>query len=363
MEEKTVANWKSTLLGVFSKLLAAFSLLILNTIVRKMKLHYDDVLLVRAIVQTSLGLILAKNNKEPVWIKEADVDKSIIKIRLQLISFGFAAAMFDSTDLIAIYFMPLGDCMTIIMSSFLPTMILAAMFLNERLRLYKSFLAILALTGIVLVIRPPFLFENSMEEATTQRLNETMPVVINNTFSSELDFSSRINGPRSQYYYLGAFAALIAMVSVAVKRILTKILIQNKSTNSLGILLFYNSFDNLIVTFLLPAFGGNQRILFPSNDVENYDAWQWVGISAVVVLGITQYSVGFIAVRLIGPTPVGFIGTSEIIMAYVIQITIFGGIPHATSLMGSGLVMIACIGVIVENWVIKRVNAKIQHLL
>ena len=110
-------------------------LLVLNTIVQYYHLHFNDVLLVRVMLQTIFCIILLWMRGESVWIKDVDSEKNIHKIRAILFSYGFFGAVFASTDLIAIYYMPLGDAMTIILSSVLPTMILAAIFLNEKIRL------------------------------------------------------------------------------------------------------------------------------------------------------------------------------------------------------------------------------------
>ena len=56
-------------------------------------------------------------------------------------------------------FMPLGDAMTLLFTAPLSTMIAAAIFLGHRLRLYRIFNVILLVSGAVLVIRPPFIFE------------------------------------------------------------------------------------------------------------------------------------------------------------------------------------------------------------
>ena len=113
---------------------------------------------------------------------------------------------------------------------------------------------------------------------------------------------------------------------------------------------------------LIPAFGGNQRILFPSEDVETYGTWQWLGLSIVAIIGVLLYSTRVMAIKLISPTLSSFIRTSEIVLAYVIQLAVTGTKPYATSLIGSGLVMFACIAIIFESWAIQKLNPKLQHL-
>ena len=96
-----------------------------------------------------------------------------------------------------------------------------------------------------------------------------------------------------------------------------KVLVQNKTTSSFGIPLFYTSMANLILALVLPAFGGDQRILFPSTQVQKYNVEQWIGLFVPAILGIAQYSARFMAIKLISPTLVSFIRTSEIILAYI----------------------------------------------
>ena len=141
-----------------------------------------------------------------------------------------------------------------------------------------------------------------------------------------------------------------------------KMLVKNKSTSSFAVPLFYNSFANLIVAMVLPAFGGSQRILFPSEDVEIYDTWQWLGLSIIAIIGVLHYSTRVMAIKLISPTLSSFIRTSEIVLAYVIQLVILGTKPYPTSLIGSGLVMVACIAIIFESWAVQKMNPKFQFL-
>ena len=355
-EAENEINWKAKLVGVGLSFLSAFMLLILNTIVKYKKLHFNDVLLVRAVLQTIFGLFLLAMNGESVWIKDVDVGKNIYKLRFILFSYGFFGALFISSNYIAIYFMPLGDAMTIILSSVLPTMILSAIFLKERLRLYKSSCAILVVAGIVLVIRPPFIFENSTKLVMDQTSHNMKQNFINQTSTAKSAHSIQIDNPRDHCYYTGAIAALVCMMSTATYRIMMKVLVQNKSTSSFAIPLFYVSIAILIAASVIPVFGGDQRILFPSKMVNKYDNWQWIFLFVATILGIAQHITHFEASRLISPTLASFIRSSEIVVSYIVQTTLFNTEPSLTSLIGSGLVMIACIGVVLENWVISIIS-------
>ena len=111
LEEENEKTWKSKLIGISLSFSSALMLLILNTIVQYENLHFDDVLLVRVVLQTVFALFLLWINSESVWIKDVDIGKNINKIRIILLLYGFFGALFASTDLIAIYYMPLGGAM------------------------------------------------------------------------------------------------------------------------------------------------------------------------------------------------------------------------------------------------------------
>ena len=361
-EKENEEKWKAKLVGITLSFLSAFMLLILNTIVKYKKLHFNDVLLVRAVLQTIFGLFLLLINGESFWIKDVDAGKNINKIRIILFSYGVFGAIFISSNYIAIYLMPLGDAMTIILSSVLPTMILAAIFLKERLRLYKCSCAILVITGIVMVIRPPLIFENSTKLVIDETFHNIKQNIINHTNTAKSAHFIRIDNSRDHYYYTGAIAALVCMISTATYRIMMKVLVQNTSTSSFAIPLLYVSIAILIAALVLPAFGGDQRILFPSKMVEKYDYWQWIFLFAATILGIAQHIARFAAMRLISPTLTSFIRTSEIVVSYIVQIILFDIKPDLSSLIGSGLVMVACIGVVLENWMISIVHPTIKDL-
>jgi drug/metabolite transporter (DMT)-like permease len=248
--------------------------------------------------------------------------------------------------------MPLGDAMTIILSSVLPTMIIASIFLKERFKLYRLMLTVLIMSGIILVARPPLLFKDSIGG------------ISNNTqFNSDTKaHSSEMDSNRPMYYYYGVMAALLCTVSIGTCRVVLKILTLNNSTSYFELPLLYGGFGCLIVSLLVPPFETNQKIIFPSPQVEQYGIWEWISLSIVVVLGVTAFCFRFIAIKLIGPVIHGFICTSEIIMAYFIQTTFFDTVPYISSLIGSGCIAIACIGILLENKFLEILRPSLRNI-
>ena len=79
----------------------------------------------------------------------------------------------------AVSSIPVGDAETLIYSNPLFAMIFSSIFLGSRLRLYKTFLGTILISGIILVVRPPFLFPKN--------------IIIPSNSSAELDAHQLVN--------------------------------------------------------------------------------------------------------------------------------------------------------------------------
>ena len=71
---------------------------------------------------------------------------------------GVCAACIIIFMFISVLLIPLGDASTVIFTAPIFCMILSAIFLEDRLGLFKIFAGMLLLVGVILVVRPPFLF-------------------------------------------------------------------------------------------------------------------------------------------------------------------------------------------------------------
>lgn len=71
---------------------------------------------------------------------------------------GVLGSMMTICAFSCVLLMPLGDALTLIFSAPVSTMVVAAVILRHRLRLYKLSFGLVLLIGTVLVVRPPFLF-------------------------------------------------------------------------------------------------------------------------------------------------------------------------------------------------------------
>ena len=71
---------------------------------------------------------------------------------------------------------PIGDALTVVYGSPLFTMILSFIFLGHRLRLYKLSFALVLIVGIILVVRPPFLFHDKDQKIIKKSHNSHVSI-------------------------------------------------------------------------------------------------------------------------------------------------------------------------------------------
>ena len=120
-----------------------------------------------------------------------------------------------------------------------------------------------------MVIRPPFIFKNSTKIVMDQTSHNIKQNFINQTSTATFAHSIQMDNSRDHCYYKGAIAALVCMMSTAIYRIRMKVLVQNRSTSSFAIPLFYVSIAILIAASVIPALGGDQKILFHQKWLKN----------------------------------------------------------------------------------------------
>ena len=63
--------------------------------------------------------------------------------------------------------LPLGDATTILFSSPVLVMVLSALILKEKCGVFRLVAAVILLSGVSLIAKPPFLFGQKEEEETT----------------------------------------------------------------------------------------------------------------------------------------------------------------------------------------------------
>ena len=148
------SRWRS----LFGLILAFVSGLIFtgnNCVIQTFSLDFAETLLIRSSVQVIfIGLILLIKG----WTIWPKIGEKYNRLRALIVFQGFWGGLMITCAFCSVLYLPLGDALTLIFSAPLSTMVMAAIFLGHRLRLYKISLGLILLTGTILVVRPPFIF-------------------------------------------------------------------------------------------------------------------------------------------------------------------------------------------------------------
>ena len=344
---------KNNLIGAALAFTSAFLLLLNNTILKKIDSNYTFLFSMRFLFQIIVSSFMICKYQPNLWIWKDGPDKDIHKYRIWFLLVPILSAMFDLFDLVAVLYMPIGDAMTIIICSAVPTVLFAAMFLNERLRLYKFLCTLLVTLGIVLVLRPPFLFQNHINSEKSN-CNEGLEYT-----KSPTDNSSHF----TSHYYIGAVSAFSCMMTNAIFRTMMRLLIQNNRSMSSEVYLLYHGLWNLSISIMMPFMKIDEMDLFPSENINKYDKWTLLNMSIYAMIGLMTAFLQFKAHQFAGPVVIGFVRTTEIIFAYVDEIIFFHTVPYLSSLLGAIFIIIACIGVLLEDSFLKFLPSNIQWIL
>ena len=173
-------NWVYQFAGACFATISGILFTLNNAIIKYRHIYYEDVLLVIGVVAIMICFILIKIKGHHVWyLDQIDSNEKgvvqVIKVRCLLVLQGLCNGVSTMGFYIAISNMPLGDAMSIIFSTPLPTMIFARLFFGQRLRLYKITCAVLLILGIGLIVQTPFGFgtqSNLSENNTFNEINE-----------------------------------------------------------------------------------------------------------------------------------------------------------------------------------------------
>ena len=134
--------------------------------IQTLKLDYSDTLLIRSLVQITLIGSVCIYKGFSLW---PNIGSNTRKLRALIVFQGIFGSLLIICSFSCVLFMPLGDALTLIFSAPLSTMVLAAIFLGHRLRLFKITAGILLIIGTVLVIKPPFLFKPEDDDSNPEQ--------------------------------------------------------------------------------------------------------------------------------------------------------------------------------------------------
>ena len=319
-----ISTRSSSILGFCLAMASGLIFTVNNCVIQTFSLDFAETMLIRSIFQTVIFGFICLGKGFTVWPK---IDDNSNWIRFLIVFQGLCGSVVTICAFSSVLFMPLGDALTLLFTEPLSTMIAAAIFLGHRIRLFRMALGFILLIGVVLVIQPPFLFdENDTDFIQTYFMENPFQTLFQVETSRQEIFY------RSKLYYIGA---IIAFSAAMIKGILNISISQCSKVKSV-VLMWWTGFEGFFVALLTFTFDTNAKML--SADILTITYTEWLLYCGIAVLGLIGYFCMTKSLQMIDPTLVAFVRSLEIIFGYVVQITILRQIPTILSLTGAILV-------------------------
>jgi len=223
------------------------------------------------------------------------------------------------TALASVTFMAVPDALCIVFSCPVVTIILSAIFLKDRLTVAKVTSGVLLLTGVVLVCKPPFLFDEQSNNVGTGaskiRLYQLREVV---------------KDPDN--YYIGVLLAVISCFSGG----LMNVLISMCHHVSNCVLVSWSAVAGLVISLIYCLVNDKSYIL--SSHIVDTTLPQWFTFLGLSISGLLAFTTLTKSLQLISPSLVASLRCLELVLAFSVQIIISGSIPDLIVVIGAFMI-------------------------
>jgi len=312
--EVGVRRDKSTLLkGMLLALISGILFTANNFVLVYAAVSPLDAVLVRGLVHS---MVLGLYYRSSIWCE---------KVHLVILQ-GVCAAVGLICALYSVTLAPVPDALTIMFTSPLSTLVLAAIFLGNRLTMMKGSSICILLLGVLCVCKPSFIFNQKGEET-----NES--------------------------------AITIGLILAAVSSFLgglTNVLSSYCKNAPSGALVFWIAVFALVLSAAGEQFLPGSYILTPR--IVDLTVLQWAAIFGMTMSGLVAYLSLTKSLQLIDPTLVSSLRSLEIILAFGVQSLIDQALPDVYGISGALLV---CLGISVaafEGWLQSRARRGYQSI-
>lgn len=307
-----------------------------NFIIKIYTLNATKMLLVRCTLQTLIfGLIVTTSNFR-AFLPPSTKDRLLVILQ------GLATGAMLFLQFTCLHYLDVGDALTLIFTAPLWSIILSRLLLGSRIGAWKIGFGVLLLAGMVLTVKPPFIFggdgDSSSNTTSEPSVTETLPPLL-----------------PGLGYYLGATLALGCAISGSA----SNVLIAKCQEVSSSVLVFYSGLGGVILAVVFTATDPSIRDM-EAADYFNPD--EMLVLSLVTALGILGYFLHTRALLLLHPTIVSALRTLEIVFAYLAQALLMGSIPDLLTLAGSSMVLISVLALALETTVFPTRQQGYQEL-
>ena len=208
-------------------------------------------------------------------------------------------------------------------------------------------LAIILMIGVILVIRPPFMFpQNTPKLQFLQQSKKT-----NQTFMTGEKKSMEIE----TFHWMGVAMSLGASCIGGLMNVSINYL---KEVDS-GTVYFWNGLMSIVCSFAFLSFDQNSLIFF---DTKNVDLETVGKLAALASIGICSNWMSTISYQLLDPTFCAVLRSQEVIFAYIAQMIVFHVIPCNISFIGAFLVVLSAVCMPLGKFIKPRLPERIRFL-
>jgi len=339
--EEIPVRKKWAVLGAVLALSSSLVFTFYGLLIKQFKLDFVDTLFVRSITQTTLAIIFVKIKGKTLFLKfpEDATCREKTKRYMILIGASILTGMNIMCSYLGVLYLDLGDAMTIIYTGPIFTMIFSFLFLRIRQGLWKISFAGLLMVGVILVIRPPFLFPQHAVHLHIQENNQTF---LAETFSMD----------NENIHWIGV---AICFTSSCIGSLVAVSIRYLKDVDS-GTVMFWGGLMSILSAFICLSFDERSQIFI----LQNIDSTTIGKLFALASLGISANWMGTGSYQLLDPTICAVLRAQEVIFAYVAQAIILHVIPYYLSFVGASFVVLSAICIPLEKYVRPRLPERLR---
>lgn len=332
LEEAEKTTDPYTILGFAFSVLAGICFTSSNVMVKYLvDVSSWELLFIRCMIQMiSMAPVMACFHKNPFG-------PSDLPTRFRIAAQGILGGILLFCIFQAVADLPLGDATAIFFSSPAFTMVLSTCILRDHCGVFRTLVAVTLLSGVVILSRPPSIFPPPE--------NYTPPNHNNN--------SSNSSGHHDPYVGVYNATGLLSAIAVPILSALIVIITRQAKHVHYSVLVFWFAVGGFIVSVIGIQFiddhGGQIfRILY------NWNSNQWVLTFLIALVGLIGSILMTKAVCWVTPSKVMVVRSFEVVVAYILQVTVFDTPTHVSDVFGTLLVILAVLSMGLEDPLMRR---------
>jgi len=335
--ESFFSKYKNSIVGVSLSLISGALFTGNNFIINLNRVSVCDLVLIRSILQLIIYTSIC-------YYKDESFLPGTFKEKILIISQGVAAAMTFITALASVTYMAVPDALCIVFSCPVVTIILSAIILKDRLTVAKVTSGVLLLFGVILVCKPPFIFDEHPNDD-----------VGNGTATMRLYLMRKVVEDYP-HYYIGVLLAVISCCSGG----LMNVLISMCHDVSNSVLVAWSAVAGLAISLIYCVVNDKSYIL--SSHIVDTTLTQWLTFLGLSISGLLAFTTLTKSLQLISPSLVASLRCLELVLAFSVQIIISGSVPDLIVVIGAFLISLGVI-ILAFQKKIKEFQDKLKQMI